>query len=143
LSPGLQQLPFRASEVLTGEQRLLFEETVEADLAAIENEPESCQCGANVVEIGEDVSKQLDEEPARFFVHRHIRPQYACRACETVTAPAVAPAVIDGGMAADDTSIICRCAALNRSRPARAYPWPARRWPSGSARRTLPGEIRR
>jgi transposase len=30
------------------------------------------------------VSAQLDVEPARFFVHRHIRPQYACRACETV-----------------------------------------------------------
>jgi hypothetical protein len=25
-------------------------------------------------------------EPARFFVHRHIRPQYACRTCETVSA---------------------------------------------------------
>ncbi|MCB2792227.1 IS66 family transposase zinc-finger binding domain-containing protein, partial [Listeria monocytogenes] len=42
--------------------------------------PESCacgQCGANLVKIGEDVSEQLDVEPARFFVHRHIRPQYA------------------------------------------------------------------
>jgi transposase len=32
-------------------------------------------------------------------VHRHIRPQYACRACETVVAEPVPPAVIDGGMA--------------------------------------------
>ena len=39
-------------------------------------------------------------EPARFFVHRHIRPQYACRACETVTAAPVPAAVIDGGLAA-------------------------------------------
>ncbi|WP_156398074.1 transposase, partial [Duganella sp. Root336D2] len=38
--------------------------------------------------------------PARFFVHRHIRPQYACRGCETVTAAPIPPAVIDGGMAA-------------------------------------------
>ncbi len=124
----------KASEVLSGEQRSLFEEAVEMDLAAIEgelehqasvkparkragrqalppelpriehrHEPESCacgQCGANLVKIGEDVSEQLDVEPARFFVHRHIRPQYACRACESVTAAPVPPAVIDGGLAA-------------------------------------------
>jgi transposase len=124
----------KASEALAGEQRLLFEETVDMDLAAIEeeldsqapakrqrkragrqalppelprieqrHEPESCQCGqcgADLIKIGEDVSEQLDVEPARFFVHRHIRPQYACRPCETVTAAPIPPAVIDGGMAA-------------------------------------------
>ncbi|MET3135613.1 transposase, partial [Oxalobacteraceae bacterium GrIS 1.11] len=124
----------KASEALAGEQRLLFEETVDMDLAAIEeelttqaparqqrkragrqalppelpriehrHEPASCQCGqcgADLVKIGEDVSEQLDVEPARFFVHRHIRPQYACRPCETVTAAPIPPAVIDGGMAA-------------------------------------------
>lgn len=124
----------KASEALVGEQRLLFDETVDMDLAAIDeelegqapakrqrkragrqplppelpriehrHEPESCQCGkcgAALVKIGEDVSEQLDVEPARFFVHRHIRPQYACRPCETVTAAPIPPAVIDGGMAA-------------------------------------------
>ena len=67
------------------------------------HEPDSCQCGAcgrDLVKIGEDVSEQLDVEPARFFVHRHIRPQYACRGCDTVTAAPIPPAVIDGGMAA-------------------------------------------
>jgi hypothetical protein len=39
-------------------------------------------------------------EPARFFAHRHIRPQYACRQCDSVTTEPVPPAVIDGGMAA-------------------------------------------
>lgn len=124
----------KASEALVGEQRLLFEETLDTDLGAIEeklegpapaklqrrragrqplppelpriehrHEPESCQCGqcgADLVKIGEDVSEQLDVEPARFFVHRHILPQYACRPCETVTAAPIPPAVIDGGMAA-------------------------------------------
>ncbi|MYM37693.1 IS66 family transposase [Duganella sp. FT94W] len=124
----------KASEALVGEQRLLFEETVDMDLAAIEeelegqaptkrkrkragrqtlppelpriehrHEPASCQCGqcgADLVKIGEDVSEQLDVEPARFFVHRHIRPQYACRPCETVTAAPIPAAIIDGGMAA-------------------------------------------
>lgn len=67
------------------------------------HEPASCtcgQCGKDLVVIGEDVSEQLDVEPARFFVHRHIRPQYACRSCETVTAEAIPAAVIDGGLGA-------------------------------------------
>jgi len=67
------------------------------------HEPESChcgQCGKDLVKIGEDITEQLDVEPAKFFVHRHIRPQYACRHCETITAAPVPPAIIDGGMAA-------------------------------------------
>ena len=67
------------------------------------HEPESCtcgKCGSDLVKIGEDISEQLDVEPAKFFVHRHIRPQYACRACETVSAAPIPPAVIDGGLAA-------------------------------------------
>lgn len=76
-----------------------------AHLPRIEHrhEPASCacgQCGGDLVKIGEDVSEQLDVEPARFFVHRHIRPQYACRACETVTAEPIPAAVIDGGLGA-------------------------------------------
>ena len=54
------------------------------------HEPEACtcgQCGKALIKMGEDVTEQLDVEPARFFVHRHIRPQYACRLCETITAP--------------------------------------------------------
>ena len=67
------------------------------------HEPESCtcgDCGRDLVKIGEDISEQLDVEPARFFVHRHIRPQYACRNCETITAAPVPAAIIDGGLAA-------------------------------------------
>ena len=66
------------------------------------HEPESCtcgKCGSALVLIGEDVTEQLDVEPARFFVHRHIRPQLACRPCESVVAAEVPPAIIDGGMA--------------------------------------------
>jgi len=78
---------------------------IPAHLPRIEHrhEPESCQCGqcgAQLVKIREDITEQLDVEPARFFVHRHIRPQYACRCCETMTAAMVSPAIIDGGMAA-------------------------------------------
>jgi transposase len=137
----LKRMRFGArSEALDAETRDLFQETLEADIAAARldlerqadtttpappkppraragrqalpdhlpriehrHEPASCtcgQCGRELVKIGEDVSEQLDVEPARFFVHRHIRPQYACRACETVSAAPIPPAVIDGGMAA-------------------------------------------
>ena len=67
------------------------------------HEPASCQCGqcgANLVKIGEDITEQLDVIPAQFFVHRHIRPKYACRTCETIQTEPVPPAIIDGGMAA-------------------------------------------
>lgn len=136
----LRRMRFGAkSEALTAEQRMLFEDDADQDLAAVQveldatapaagdatrkpradagrqplpehlerievrHEPESCTCGQcqrERVKIGEDISEQLDIEPARFFVIRHIRPQYACRSCETVRAAPVAPAVIDGGLAA-------------------------------------------
>jgi transposase len=96
---GEQSKPPRAPRSRAGRQPL------PDHLPRIEHrhEPESCtcgQCGKDLVLIGEDVSEQLDVEPAKFFVHRHIRPQYACRACETVTAAPIPAAVIDGGMAA-------------------------------------------
>lgn len=67
------------------------------------HDPTSCdcgKCGKTLVKIGEDISEQLDVEPARFFVHRHIRSQWACRDCDTVTAQPIPAAIIDGGMAA-------------------------------------------
>ena len=67
------------------------------------HERTSCQCGQcgqDLIKIGEDITEQLDVEPARFFVHRHIRPQYACKTCETVTAAPIPPTLIEGGMAA-------------------------------------------
>jgi len=76
-----------------------------AHLPRIEHrhELESCtcgQCGSDLVVIGEDVSEQLDIVPAQFFVHRHIRPKYACRACETVVAAPLPPQAIDKGLPA-------------------------------------------
>ena len=130
----------KKNESLSAVQLSLFEESVLADIAAVDTEikqidpaaktapekpprsragrqplpdhlpriehryePKSCQCGQcgnTLVKIGEDITEQLDVEPARFFVQRHIRPQYACKTCETITAEPVPPAVIDGGMAA-------------------------------------------
>jgi hypothetical protein len=41
------------------------------------HEPASCtcgRCGKDLVKIGEDITEQLDVEPAKFFVHRHLCP---------------------------------------------------------------------
>ena len=43
-----------------------------------------CGCGCQKVRIGEDTSEQLEMEPPRFFVKRHIRYKYACKNCEGV-----------------------------------------------------------
>lgn len=67
------------------------------------HEPASCdcaECGAALVRIGEHVSEKLDCKPLEFFVQRDVYPQYACRACQTVVAEPVAPAIIDRGQAA-------------------------------------------
>ena len=137
----LRRIRFGATrEAFSGEQKSLFEEDLDQDLAAVEaelaageraadpvssrrtsrrphpgrtplpshlerievrHEPEHCTCPAcqsALVKIGEEVTEQLHMEPATFKVIRHIRPQYACRACETIQAAPVAPAIIDGGL---------------------------------------------
>ena len=37
-----------------------------------------CDCGCEKSRIGEDVTEQLDYEPGKMFVVRHIYPKYAC-----------------------------------------------------------------
>jgi transposase len=55
-------------------------------------------CGARLVKIGEELSEQLDYQPASLFVTEHVRFTYACRACEeTVTTAALPAAPIDKG----------------------------------------------
>jgi transposase len=55
----------------------------------------ACRCGctdpARLTCLGEDVTEVLEKVPARLKVIRHVRPRYACRACEAVIqAPAPA-----------------------------------------------------
>lgn len=66
------------------------------------HKPERCdcaQCGTVLTLVREEITEQLDVEPARFFVHRHIRPQMACRTCETMVVEPTPASIIDGGMA--------------------------------------------
>ncbi|OZB68823.1 IS66 family transposase [Thiomonas sp. 13-64-67] len=59
-----------------------------------------CPQGHPLKRIGEEISEQLDCEPARFFVHRHIRGKYACACCQTVLAAPLPAQVIDKGIPA-------------------------------------------
>jgi transposase len=41
-----------------------------------------CACGTKLVEFDAEVSEQLDYEPAKIRVIRHIRPKYSCPCCK-------------------------------------------------------------
>jgi transposase len=148
----LRRLQFSArSERMDPAQRQLFEETMAADIAAVEAQlqaiqaegedeacaqrrrkaasagrqplpahlerietrhaPQSCtcpQCQGALTHIGDHVSEKLACKPLEFYVRRDVYPQYACRACETVVAEPVAPAIIDRGQA--DASLLAQVA---------------------------------
>jgi len=134
----LRRVQFAArTERMNPDQRVLFDETMAADIAALEahletlqspstpaksprrtpirrplpahlrrevvvHEPASCACsacGTALVKIGEHHSEKLEVVPMEFYVRQDVYPQYACRACESIVAEPVAPAVIDRGMA--------------------------------------------
>jgi transposase len=49
----------------------------------ISDEDKICDCcGAERHKIGEDISEKLEFIPAKVKVVEHVRPKYACRACE-------------------------------------------------------------
>ena len=48
-------------------------------------------CGAAMARLGEDITEVLDYVPGHFKVLRHVRPKYACTACDGIAqAPAAA-----------------------------------------------------
>jgi len=59
----------------------------------------SC-CGRTMDRIGEDVTRELEFEPAKLEAHIHVRPKYACRCCKDgVSAAPLPPRPIPGGIA--------------------------------------------
>ena len=50
----------------------------------IPEDQKRCACGAVMKRMGEEVSEQLEVIPAQAKVIRHVRPKYACRACQGV-----------------------------------------------------------
>jgi transposase len=58
-----------------------------------------CDCGREKARIGEDVTEQLEYEPGKLSVLKHIYPKYACSCCKdgvTSAPPAASP--IEGGL---------------------------------------------
>ena len=54
----------------------------------------TCSCGTPMVEIGEDISEQLDIVPMQIRVLRHIRKRYGCPAGQHAPVSAPAPAQV-------------------------------------------------
>lgn len=59
-----------------------------------------CSCGRDLEKIGEDVSEQLDYQPAMFRVKRRVRSKWGCRRCREGVVTAPVPAMpIEKGLA--------------------------------------------
>jgi transposase len=57
------------------------------------------ECDRELVRIGEEVAEQLEYKPASFHVLRHVRPKYACKACQAnVVIAEPPPAPIEKGI---------------------------------------------
>jgi len=117
----IEQLELRLEELETGEAEAAAKAEAEADTAEpmapirerrkpkrqplpdhlprqeVVHQPAddgACQCpdcGKGMAKLGEDVTEVLDYVPGHFQVIRHVRPKYACTACDAITqAPAPA-----------------------------------------------------
>ncbi len=64
-------------------------------------EEKTCSCcGRQMDRIGEDITRELELQPAKLEAHIHVRPKYACRCCkEGVCAAPLPPRPIPGGIA--------------------------------------------
>ena len=65
------------------------------------DEEKACSCcGRTMERIGEDITRELEYEPAKLEAHIHTRPKYACRRCKDgVCAAPLPPRPIPGGIA--------------------------------------------
>ena len=57
----------------------------------LEDAEKICPCGCPLTRIGEQISEQLDIVPAQIRVIQHVRPTYACKACEETVKTAPLP----------------------------------------------------
>ncbi len=59
-------------------------------------------CGGELRQFGEDVSEQLERIPATYKVIRHVRPKFACSACDRVVEAPAPSRPIAYGLAGPD-----------------------------------------
>ncbi len=50
----------------------------------VPDDEKQCACGSEKSRIGEETCEKMQIEPAKVWVEKHIRPKYACKACEGV-----------------------------------------------------------
>jgi transposase len=64
----------------------------------VPEEERTCGCGREKTKIGEDIAEQLDYEPGKLLVLRHIYPKFACSCCKdgVTAAPRVANPIVGG-----------------------------------------------
>lgn len=67
----------------------------------LSEEEKACTCcGRQMERIGEDVTRELELQPAKLEAHIHVRPKYACRCCKKGVCAAPLPQrPIPGGIA--------------------------------------------
>lgn len=53
-----------------------------------------CACGEHLTRFSEEVSEQLKYIPAKISVIQHVRPKYACKACQTTVKIAPMPILL-------------------------------------------------
>ena len=66
----------------------------------LHHEPGSttCACGCALKRIGQDISEKLDYTPGVFTVERHIRGQWVCSRCQTLSQAPMPAQIIDKGI---------------------------------------------
>jgi transposase len=74
--------------------------------------PHTCcpDCGGALRQFGEDVSEQLERIAATYKVIQHVRPKFACAACEQVVEAPAPARPIDHGL--PGPSLLAHCAGL-------------------------------
>tara|TARA_R110001592_G_scaffold363391_1_gene687067 strand:- start:25732 stop:27267 length:1536 start_codon:yes stop_codon:yes gene_type:complete len=70
----------------------------------LSEEDRQCACGCTLVEIGEDISEQVDIIPAQINVIQHVRKKYACKGCdETIKSAPKADVLLPKSIASGNT----------------------------------------
>jgi len=79
----VERVPVRAHTRVKRGRKPLPEDLPRVEvLHDIPEEDKICGCGKRLQRIGEDTCEKLEIIPAQVRVKRHIRPKYACKACE-------------------------------------------------------------
>ena len=70
----------------------------------LSEEERQCSCGCTLVEIGEDISEQVDIVPAQVQVIQHVRKKYACKGCDdTIKSASTADVLLPKSIASGNT----------------------------------------